>query len=181
MIESSRIGRPGGFASSMLQELKKEFRYLSAFSVLVTLSIFCQLGVWIYEVSTCRRYVNAGVKFGIVIIDQIPGVFAAPTLLFQSWRIVAEIEVVHQSDFHQLKTLQSEFETVELPKIASQLLGWDTIDTWRRLVPDGENFPGLFQVKSRDSVDEKNNSNTLRMKIMQTTETTVETFVTRPL
>lgn len=96
------------------------------------------------------------------------------------WRIVAESHSKEKTDIHQLQFLQSEFETKQLPLMASQLLGWDTTEHWGKISRKSLNFPGLCQVELEVPEHRKRSSTPHHINVMRTTETTVESYVTDP-
>ncbi|KAG0144684.1 hypothetical protein CROQUDRAFT_659619 [Cronartium quercuum f. sp. fusiforme G11] len=137
------------FASTIWRALEAEFRYLSRFSVYLTISIVLQIGVFVLSAWASSRYQVATVKIAIALVDQAVGIFIAPLLLVQSWRIFTESYAADEAQFGRV---QVDFHNQKIPYMASQLLGWDTTEHWGdRSAVNLANFPGLTEAHPTSS------------------------------
>ncbi|KAH9820767.1 hypothetical protein DFH28DRAFT_634906 [Melampsora americana] len=144
-------------SSPMWSELEDEFRYLSRSSVVIAVSIAVQVLEVVFQIINGKR-VNVSTmdpttrlkfRIGSALISQFPGVFMAPALLLQSWRIFTERSTADESDFHQVT---SKTDHRSLPEMSSQLLGWNTTVCWSEESETSVvNFPGLREIQSTAS------------------------------
>ncbi|KAG0143559.1 hypothetical protein CROQUDRAFT_717119 [Cronartium quercuum f. sp. fusiforme G11] len=113
--------------SVVWMELEAEFKYQSRLSVGILLTIGCQICWLIYEWLVSSHWDVARIKLSLGLLDQLPGVFAAPTLLFQSWRIIGER---YSADESTLGQVSADLDSNQLPHLAAKLLGWDSTEHW---------------------------------------------------
>ncbi|KAH9814493.1 hypothetical protein DFH28DRAFT_971891 [Melampsora americana] len=83
------------------------------------------------------------------LVSHIPGIAMSPSLLFQSWRILAERNAASDTSFHEAKELK---KTRYVQDMASQLLGWDTTIDWGKdAVEELDTFSGLRSVNRTEA------------------------------
>ncbi|KAG0148366.1 hypothetical protein CROQUDRAFT_131903 [Cronartium quercuum f. sp. fusiforme G11] len=142
--EADSLAR-GQLARPIWSELEQEFRFLSKSSICILICIGCQILVVIYQSLSSTHLELIHWRQGSALFSQLPGIFMAPSLLIQSWRILTERQVANESDFYHI---QENFnENKMLPVMTSQLLGWDTTMFWGREANiEIGNFPGLCPV-----------------------------------
>ncbi|EGG11667.1 uncharacterized protein MELLADRAFT_70812 [Melampsora larici-populina 98AG31] len=143
--------------SSIWKELEDEFWFLSRSSVIVALSLGTQILVMVFQSISSTHPQDIDWRMGSAIVCQIPGVFMVPAQLLQSRRILFEKIAIDDSKFN---TVPLDFQTNPIPKLTSQLLGWDTtICRAKEPSMDSLNFPGLLEIKSDPINDDKEISN----------------------
>lgn len=140
--------------SSIWKELEDEFWFLSRSSVVVALSLGSQILVVLFQSLSSAHLADIDWRMGSAIVCQIPGVFMVPAQLLQSRRILFEKIAIDDSKFN---TVPLDFGTNPIPKLTSQLLGWDTTVYWGE-EPSMEciNFPGLLEIKSNPNANNEN-------------------------
>ncbi|EGG11355.1 uncharacterized protein MELLADRAFT_59505 [Melampsora larici-populina 98AG31] len=150
-VDSMAVGSE--WSSPIWQELEDEFipsnllGFLCKSSILVTLSIVSQVSELVYQTHSARELTQLNWRIGSALITHLPGIFMTPALLVQSWRILTE-----RSDESKYQKASLSVDKKNIPKMTSQLLGWDTTVFWGK---ENEfelgNFPGLCPVESSHS------------------------------
>ncbi|KAH9820033.1 hypothetical protein DFH28DRAFT_702345 [Melampsora americana] len=135
-------------ASPIWVELELEFRFLLRSSFIIALSIGAQVFEGLYQAIAADRLDVRSWRIASVLVSQIPGMCMAPALLLQSWHIFTE-RSKNESQFHRVpKNAQQR----RIPKMTSQLLGWDTTPYVDEEVDlQVANFPGLRPAQSFQS------------------------------
>lgn len=136
------------WASPIWVELELEFRFLLRSSFIIALSIGAQVFEGLYQAIAAERLDVRSWRIASVLVSQVPGMCMAPALLLQSWHIFTE-RSKNESQFHRVATDATK-ETI--PRMTSQLLGWDTTPYLDEEVNlQVANFPGLRPAQSCQS------------------------------
>ncbi|KAH9811049.1 hypothetical protein DFH28DRAFT_901413 [Melampsora americana] len=142
--------------STIWSEVEREICFLSGSSIALTLAIFSQICVSIYQSLSGAHLTHLKWRIGSSIIIQLPGVFMVPAQLLQSWRLFSERSVLVEPQVH---TISMNAKHHDLPQTTSQLLGWDTTMYWgREPYMETSNFSGLRELPSRISTGSSNGS-----------------------
>lgn len=102
-----------------ITELRREFRFLAAHSILITLVLICEVAVPAYQVGLSHHIASSAWRTGSAIIVMAPSTFISPALLFQSWRLLSEHNNAEESELNQAL---SETDDIQLPIFAAQFL-----------------------------------------------------------
>ncbi|KAG0140048.1 hypothetical protein CROQUDRAFT_726329 [Cronartium quercuum f. sp. fusiforme G11] len=127
------------------EEIRQELWFLFKSCVVISLVLFCELTVAVYQIGSSFHLESALWRTTSALVAQVPGMMMSPILLFQSWRIFSERSL----DESILKEAHQNIPN--LPGFASQLLGWTTADYWAKEVNlNIENFPGLRAIETEN-------------------------------
>jgi len=102
-----------------ITELQREFRFLAAHSILITLVLICEIAVPAYQVGLSHHIASGAWRTGSAFIVMAPSTFISPALIFQSWRLLSEHSNAAESDLNQAL---SETDDIQLPIFATQFL-----------------------------------------------------------
>ncbi|EGG09974.1 uncharacterized protein MELLADRAFT_71114 [Melampsora larici-populina 98AG31] len=145
MREADAMTVNATWSSRILRELQKEFQFLSRSSFVIVLSICAQVCEAILMIFVSRHIDSIPWRIAGTILCQFPGVFMAPALLLQSWRIFTE----RSTDESEFCRVPLNSVTKGIPRLSSQLLGWDITACWKEERDTDEgSFPGLRPIKT---------------------------------
>ncbi|EGG01884.1 uncharacterized protein MELLADRAFT_72859 [Melampsora larici-populina 98AG31] len=145
MREADAMTVNAKWSSTILRELQKEFQFLFRSSFVIVLSICAQVCEASLMVFVSRRMDIMPWRIAGTVLCQFPGIFMAPALLLQSWRIFTE----RSTDESEFCRVPLNPVTEGIPKLSSQLLGWDTTVCWKEERDTGEgSFPGLRPINT---------------------------------
>ncbi|KAG0148283.1 hypothetical protein CROQUDRAFT_669952 [Cronartium quercuum f. sp. fusiforme G11] len=155
MHDAEKLTGHGTLATGLSMELEKEFQLLSKTCVITSIALCCEILTAIIEIHVGVNLNSGAWRTAGVIAYQIPGIFLSPVLVFQSWRIFSGRHNADESMFHKAN---EDLKDQYVPKLATQLLGWDTTINWdTEKVDEIHNFPGLCQL-DQDALSESDHN-----------------------